>query len=271
MEQRYVDRSVSLDDFTLTIDRTALLRAAAKYGRAVAHTAHMHEHLVSVMRGRDFELEVSVDETDTPTSALEHFYVASELLRLGVQWTSLAPRYVGRFEKGVDFIGDLRQFEVEFAQHAAVARALGPYKLSLHSGSDKFSIYPIVARHAGELVHLKTAGTSFLEALRAIAAVEPELFRDVFSLARERYPTERASYHVSADLSRVPSVGDMTAEDLTGLLDLFDARQVLHVAFGSVSERYGSRIRAALQGCEDEHYGALEAHFNRHLAPFGQR
>ena len=126
-------------------------------------------HLVQAAGTRPFELEVSVDETDQPTSHAEHIYIASELKRLGVNWVSLAPRYVGRFEKGVDYIGDLAAFETDFAGHAAIARQFGPYKLSLHSGSDKFSIYPIAARLTGGLVHLKTAGTSYLEALRTIA------------------------------------------------------------------------------------------------------
>ncbi len=152
-----------------------LARAAAKYGRAIAHSATMYRHLAVAMGGRAYELEVSVDETETPTSPLEHFFVANELRRLGVQWVSLAPRYIGQFEKGVDYIGDLEAFDVELAKHAAIARVLGPYKLSIHSGSDKFSVYPIFARHAGELVHLKTAGTSYLEALRAIARVDRRL------------------------------------------------------------------------------------------------
>ena len=83
----------------------AAWRAAAKYGNAIAHVTLMYRHLVS--KNIPFELEVSVDETETPTSHAEHIFIVSELKRLGVQWVSLAPRYVGRFEKGVDYIGDL--------------------------------------------------------------------------------------------------------------------------------------------------------------------
>ncbi len=181
---------------------------------------------------RPFELEVSVDETDQPTSHAEHIYIASELKRLGVHWVSLAPRYVGRFEKGVDYIGDTGAFERDFAGHAAIARHFGPYKLSLHSGSDKFSIYPIAARLSQGLVHLKTAGTSYLEALRTIAALDTDLFREIYLFARDRYETDKASYHVSAELGRAPLPEDVT--DWTALLDQFDAREILHVAFGSV-------------------------------------
>ena len=268
LHERYLDRHFEVQNFTLEFDQTTLARAAAKYGRAVAHTAAMYRYLVNRMGEKPFELEVSVDETETPTSPEEHFYIANELRRLRVRWVSLAPRFVGRFEKGVDYIGDLDEFEAELARHAAIARALGPYKLSLHSGSDKFSIYPIVARLTQGLVHLKTAGTSYLEALRAIAQANPALFREILALARERYETDRATYHVSAQLARVPAPDGLSDADLPGLLDQFDARQVLHVTFGSVLDRFGDRLLATLREHEETYHTLLEYHFDLHLSPF---
>ncbi|HUX75847.1 MAG TPA: tagaturonate epimerase family protein [Anaerolineae bacterium] len=268
MERRYLGRSFDLGDTALTLDREPLWRAAAKYGRAIAHTVRMYRYLADRMGGNDFELEVSVDETETPTSPAEHLFIASELRRLGVRWASLAPRYVGRFEKGVDYIGDLIEFETELAKHAAIARALGPYKLSIHSGSDKFSIYPIIARLTHGLVHLKTAGTSYLEALRAISQADPGLFRQILGFARERYDGDRATYHVSAQLANVPVPDGLRDEALPGLLEQFDARQVLHVTFGSVLDRFGGRLLATLEKHEEVYYSLLESHFERHLSPF---
>ena len=273
---RYLGRRFEIEGLALEFDEGSLARAAAKYGRALAHTARMYRHLAGALppaestRLREvFEFEVSVDETETPTSPLEHLFIASELRRLGVQWVSLAPRYVGRFEKGVDYIGDLDRFDAELARHAAIARAMGPYKLSIHSGSDKFSVYPIFARHAGELVHLKTAGTSYLEALRAIARMDPGFFREILALALARYDEDRATYHVSAEKARVPAPDGVEDRDLPRMLDQFDAREVLHVTFGSVLDRFGQRLLAALDAHEEAHYAALEAHFARHLAAFG--
>ncbi len=268
--ERLADRPIDLGDFSLTISRAELLRAAAKYGRAVAHTVAMYRHLVEVMDDRPFELEMSVDETETITTLAEHVYIVNELKRLGVRWVSLAPRYVGEFEKGVDYKGSLADFETSFARHLAVAKTYGPYKLSLHSGSDKFSIYPIAARVAGELVHLKTAGTSYLEALRAIAILDPVLFREIVGFALERYPTDRASYHVSAEVERVPDVTAQPDAALKELLDDFHGREVLHVTFGSVlnSPRFRDRFFAALRQNEETYYDVLETHFNRHFRPF---
>jgi len=277
----YLDRTFDVGDgLVIRLSEETLLRAAAKYSRAVAHSAMMYRHLVKRMGAeRSFELEVSVDETETPTTPEEHFFVASELRRLGVRWVSLAPRFIGRFEKGVDYIGDLKQFEAEFAKHVAIARALGPYKLSVHSGSDKFSVYPVVARLAGDLIHVKTAGTSYLEALRTLASIDPGLFREIFTFARSRYDVDRATYHVSADLAKVPVPDQLSDTELIGVLDTFDGREVLHVTFGSVltskNEQgdycFRQRLLNALRANEEVYYAALETHIGRHLALFGEK
>jgi hypothetical protein len=274
--RRYLGRSFAVEHLKIEFDETTLLRAALKYGHAVAHVARMFGHLKKAAGARLVELEVSVDETETPTTPAEHYWVASELLRLGVSWVSLAPRFVGRFEKGVDYIGDLAALERDMAAHAAIARHLGPYKLSLHSGSDKFSVYPIAARLTRGLVHLKTAGTSYLEALRTVAAQDAALFREIYAFARDRYDTDKASYHVSAELGRAPAAADLAESDLPGLLEQFDAREILHVTFGSVLKEVGRdgrpRFKDALFSLlrsKPEAYAAnLERHFARHLGPF---
>ncbi len=252
-----------------------LLKSCVKYGKVIDHVAMMYRHLESAAGSQPFEMEVSVDETDQPTSLLEHFYIASELKRLGVRWVSLAPRYVGRFEKGVDYIGDLKMFESEFSGHAAIARFFGGYKLSLHSGSDKFSIYPIANRLSEGRIHLKTAGTSYLEALRTVATVDPGYFLEIYRFARDRYETDRASYHVSAELNRAPLPEKII--EPASLFDQFDTREILHVTFGSVltaKHENGKPIfKNDLTDCleiNSELYARyLEKHFIRHLECFG--
>jgi len=264
----YLKQPFILDGTTIEFDESSLLQAMVKYGGAIAHSVRMYHALVERMPGQDFDFEVSVDETDSPTRVEEHFFIARELQRLGVQWNSLAPRFPGRFEKGVDFIGDLKVLDAEMARHAAVLRYFGSYKLSLHSGSDKFSVYDLLAQHAGNLVHVKTAGTSYLEALRVTALVKPEFFRTVLDFSRDRYEIDRASYHVSAELRRVPPAGTLDDQALAGLLDDFHARQVLHVTFGSVLAEFGRELKALLVEFEAEYSDGLQKHFKRHLDPF---
>jgi hypothetical protein len=266
--RRDAGRPVGLEDREIVMDEPALVRAAAKYGGAVAHVCRLYRRLAG--KGIPFELEMSVDETDTPTSHVDHIYIASELRRLGVRWVSLAPRFVGRFEKGVDYIGDLHALRADLEGHAAIARALGPYKLSLHSGSDKFSIYEAAARQTHGLVHLKTAGTSYVEALRALAYVDPRLFRQVYAFAREVFAQARIGYHISGRLERAPAPEGIADGDLPTLLDQPDARQVLHVAYGQVLTHpsLAGQMREALRSHPDVYAQILECHFVRHLRPF---
>jgi hypothetical protein len=251
LRQRY-EVPVALQGLQLAFDEAGLLRTALKYGRAIAHVKRFYARLVQ-LKGHVFDFEVSIDETERPTSAEEHFFVASELRRLGVRFTSLAPHFVGRFEKGMDYLGDLQTLEADLARHAAVQRAIGDYKLSLHSGSDKLSVYPILKRLTGGLLHVKTAGTSYLEALRLVAEIDPYLFRKVLDLARFNYEDERRTYHVSAEA------------DLPALLDDFHARQVLHVTFGTVLEYFGPDLRQLLIANQMLYTAALKSHFRRHL------
>ncbi|MFP4056071.1 MAG: tagaturonate epimerase family protein [Candidatus Brocadiia bacterium] len=275
----YADRPAHVEgDLVVELDEEALMRAAVKYGAAVAHTAMLARHLAERAGERAVELEVSVDETATPTTPQEHYLVARELRRLGVSWVSLAPRFEGRFEKGVDFQGDLGAFERSFAQHAAIARALGPYKLSIHSGSDKFAVYPLAARLAGDLLHVKTAGTSYLEALRTVGRVAPDLLREVLDFACERYEDDRATYHVSASLGQVPRTSHLDDGELESVLDDFHARQVLHVTYGSVlnaeaeggEPRFRDRLLEALRRNEDSYTRALQRHLGRHIEPLAK-
>jgi hypothetical protein len=181
---------------------------------------------------------------------------------------SLAPRFVGRFEKGVDFRGDLGALVASLAGHAAVARAFGPYKLSLHSGSDKFSVYGPIAKATAGLVHLKTAGTSYLEALRVAAVVDPALFRRALAIGHERFEIDKKSYLIGARLEKVPRPDAVADAELPLLLDDDDARQVLHVTFGSALDTLGAELKALLFEHDAAHVEGLARHFERHLAPF---
>jgi tagaturonate epimerase len=244
---------------TRYMSKADYLRAAAKYGRALAHVLLLTQKIQSQLQ--DFDLEISVDETNTVTTLAEHRYIVEELRRLNIPFTGIAPRFVGEFEKGVDYIGDLKQFEAQYEGHVGLARELGGYKLSIHSGSDKFSIYPIAASF--DKVHLKTAGTSWVEALRVIANAAPDLFRCILELAIEGYAANRGSYHVSGEASNIP-----ISADLATLIDQFDAREVLHVSFGPVLAQYRGEIYQTLYANYEAYLDVLHTHFRRHILPF---
>ncbi len=257
----------------LTFDDLWLKRAAVKYGRALAHTYEMASHVAKCMESRPFELEVSIDETTQPTSPLEHLFIALELKRHGTSFVGLAPRFVGDFEKAVDYKGDLSRFDESLTQHMAIAEQCGPYKISVHSGSDKLSIYPSFGRICKGRFHVKTAGTSYLEALRVVCRVDKELFRSIIHFARGRFEADRATYHISAGLDLVPRANQLKDGELERVyLDNDHGRQILHVTFGSVltektdhGYRFRERIRTILRQNRELHEDVLQGHLGKHI------
>jgi hypothetical protein len=260
----YVGRHIDLEQQAIELDEESVLRAMAKYGPGIVHAMAMYRRLME--KGIDCEVEFAVDETDYPTKPAEHVVVVSELQRLGMDFVSFAPRFVGRFEKGVEYIGDIDELQRDFEIHAEIARALGPYKLSLHSGSDKYSTYPLIAEATKGVVHLKTAGTSWAEALRVIANNDPDLMREILALALDSFEANRKSYHLSCDPARIPT--DPTDDEVAELMDRVDSRQVLHVGYGAILEEFRPRLYRVWNDHEEEHYKIIADHFVKHLAPF---
>jgi len=266
----------------IVLDRLAVLRAAVKYGRAITKTAELARFIASHAEslGQPWEIELSVDETDQPTSLAEHFIIADQLRRREVALVSLAPRFIGEMEKGIDYRGDLQALAVSLRDHAAIARELGPYKLSLHSGSDKLSMYGLLAQATQGMFHVKTAGTSYLEALRVVARCAPEEFRRIIQFSRERYDVDKATYHVSATVDGVPAPEQLsTPLDIERCyLELWEdvpagkgfttpGRQILHCTFGSVltDPTLGPLVKQILRENQTTYDQVLQEHFSRHL------
>jgi hypothetical protein len=257
------------------IENHEVLRAAAKYGGAVAHAVRMARCLRE-QATQQVEIEISVDETAEVTSFVEHVYLATELARLGVEWVSFAPRYIGDFEKGVEYAGDRVSLARNLAGHRAIAAEHGGYKLSLHSGSDKFSIYPLARRASAGAIHLKTSGTSYLVALEAAACAVPELFREIYRVSRDDYRDSRTSYHVSASIEETPAPDAIADAALPALLVDRNVRQILHVGYGAVlrspdgseASELDHHLRQALSTNHDLYLALLDQHLGRHLQPF---
>ncbi len=260
----------------------ACMRAAVKYGKALSHALALSDHIAKVHDGlgRDFEIELSVDETEQPTTLAEHYIIADQCFSHGMKLVSLAPRFVGDFEKGVDFKGDVEALESSLNDHAAIAEMLGPYKLSLHSGSDKVSMYTSFARATKGKFHVKTAGTSYLEALRVVARHDEALFRRIIDFARERYDTDKATYHVSATNScALPQTEVDSVQELEKIyLEMWSdvpqgkgftnpGRQILHCTFGSVltDAELGPLVKDLVNTHVDTYTEVLADHFVRHL------
>jgi hypothetical protein len=278
----YIGKKIKLSSGTIIdFDELSVLRAAVKYGRAIRDAIELAIYIRQVQEDADrpYEIELSVDETEQPTTLAEHFIIAEQCLLNDMKLVSLAPRFIGQFEKGVDYIGDLAALDSSLNDHAAISRELGPYKISLHSGSDKISMYAALSRATQGQFHVKTAGTSYLEALRVIAIHEPRMFRELCEFSCSRYNTDRATYHVHATLETVPAPGKLSDLELVQkYLERWDdvpagkgfteaGRQILHCTFGSVltDSQFGKIVRQCLADHQDTYSEVLEEHFARHL------
>jgi hypothetical protein len=222
------------------------------------------------------DFEISIDETLSPTTPLQHFFVARELTDAGVSFATMAPRFCGEFQKGVDYIGDLAQFEREIKIHAVIARHF-KYKLSIHSGSDKFSVFPSIGRETRGIFHVKTAGTNWLEAMRVVAMTDPGLYREVHSYALSAFSEATQYYHVTTDLSKIPDINTLKDEDLPGLFNQNDARQLIHITYGLILNKktaagsfaFKDRLYKLWRDHEEEYAAALVKHIGKHLDLLG--
>jgi hypothetical protein len=240
----------------IALDRDALAGIARHYLAACREAGRIWRHIRD-RRGGEFVTEVSMDETDLPQTPPQLLVILAMLADEGIPVGTIAPKFTGRFNKGVDYVGDLAQFEREFADDVAVlAHAASRYglpgelKLSVHSGSDKFSLYPVIRgtlAATGAGVHLKTAGTTWLEELIGLAEAGGaglDLAREIYAAAIDHvdelcgpYATvidiDRARLPTAADLARWP--GPRLAAAIRHVPTNPDfnphVRQLLHVSF----------------------------------------
>ncbi|MBM4306146.1 MAG: hypothetical protein FJ115_01225 [Deltaproteobacteria bacterium] len=216
------------------------------------------------------DFEISADEIPFPTPPETHLFLMIVLRHRGVRFESLAPRFIGEFQKGIDYRGEVQAFRKQFYHHSLIAQHYGNYKLSIHSGSDKFSIFPHVGEIAGGKVHLKTAGTSWLEAVRLIALKSPSLFKEMYRTALSAFKEASKLYHVTTDLNRVPKPENLDDQHLSELLDEENSRQLLHITYGFLlnSPSRGLFFKTLIEH-EEGYWSLLENHIEKHLNLLG--
>lgn len=267
LEARYLGRAFENGEGYLTYTPEELGRIAYVYGEAIDFAADIWHRFFLGKNTADFEM--SIDETSEPTDPKAHFFCACELMRRGVLPATVAPRFCGDFQKGIDYIGDRAQFERELVAHAAIARRFG-YKLSIHSGSDKFSVFPAIGRHLDRW-HVKTAGTSWLEAMAVVAENDPALFRRCWALALKAFPQALAYYHITSDPTNLAPIETLTDAELPALFADPTARQLIHITYGQLLN--SPELRPGLFGLwneKPEAYAArLVSHMGQHLSLLG--
>ena len=283
LRKRYSGKSLDIPPLSYTFSPIEVMRMGVKYQRALERVSKLYR-LTKSLKGREsFDAEISVDETEKETAPREQVFISQELEERGLKLVGLAPRFPGYFEKGIDYysrrdsqtgekIRDLKDFEKRLKEIVHVARHFG-YKVSVHSGSDKFLIYPLLGRVAKDFFHLKTAGTSHVEEMKVVARNDPDLFREIYAFARGEFERERASYELSTNLDNIPDLSGLKGEEIVSLLESGpgndDLRQIIHVTYGSVLSRFRESLERILKENEEELFSTLSEHLRRHLRSLG--
>jgi hypothetical protein len=276
----------------LTVTPQQAAAAMAKYLFPVSQAAQIYKRVAGA-KDTPFVTEVSMDETDCPQTPSELLLILAAIADAGIPIQTIAPKFTGRFNKGVDYVGDVEQFEREFiADLAVIAHAVKHYslpanlKLSVHSGSDKFSIYGAIRRAlraADAGVHVKTAGTTWLEELIGLAEASPDglaMAKRIYAEALGHSGELCAPYAavIDIDAAQLPSAGEVngwTAEQYAGALrhdqqnPLFNPhlRQLLHVGY-KIAAKLGDRYTAMLDACEESiSRNVTQNLFDRHIEP----
>ncbi|HVX13713.1 MAG TPA: tagaturonate epimerase family protein [Pirellulales bacterium] len=273
--------------------RADVEKVAAKYLRAVEEAGAIYRHIAAAKGADRFITEVSMDETDSPQTPPELLIILAALADERIPLQTIAPKFTGRFNKGVDYVGDLRQFEKEFQQDLAViAYAVGKFglpanlKLSVHSGSDKFSLYAPIRRalaRTGAGLHIKTAGTSWLEEVIGLAESGGEgltLAKQIYAKAVEKRDALCAPYAAVIDIdpAKLPTphaVQDWNSQQFVAALrhepncPEFNPhlRQLIHVGY-KIAAQFGDRYLDMLKACEPAiSKNVTDNLYRRHLQP----
>ena len=263
---------------SIRFDEESVKRNALLFHRAIDFTEEVYEFIRKRSGNRPLiDFEISVDETPFPTPPKSHLFIIIVLNHRGVRIDSLAPRFVGEFEKGVNYRGNLKNFRDQFYQHVLIAQDYGNYKISIHSGSDKFSVFPDMGKLARGGLHLKTAGTSWLEAIRLIAHVDPSLYREMHRFALSIFKQAAELYHVTTDLNRIPDLEKLQDRELPALLEQDDSRQLLHITYGYLlnakdgegKHLFRERLYQILTQHEEDYWSLVERHIEKHLDSLG--
>jgi tagaturonate epimerase len=268
-------------------------RIAGKYLLAVQEAGKIYRHIADAKGERNFITEVSMDETDQPQTPPELLIILAAIADEKIPIQTIAPKFTGRFNKGVDYVGDITKFEQEFSDDLAVISFAvkqyglpGTLKLSVHSGSDKFSIYGPMRRalaRFGSGLHIKTAGTTWLEEVIGLAEASGDglaLAREIYAGALEHAEELCAPYAtvIDIDFKKLPSVAtvnDWSAKQFTSALrhdqsnPAFNPnlRQLIHVGY-KIAAKMGNRYLDALEKHEDSVAQNVTANlYERHLKP----
>lgn len=257
---KYAHMQIKTSKYYYNLSKDKFIESASIYERAMEKIVRFSRIIEDGTD--DFDLEVSIDEGNRTTSYEDHIFCAEYLNMFKVKFTSLAPKFIGEFQKAIDYIGDISAFTENINLHAEIARFMGGYKISLHSGSDKFSIYDIFKAATNNYYHIKTSGTSWLVAVKTIKP-NIELFKKMYNISLANLDNSKKFYQVN--ITKEDFITNPSNEELETILSDPNVIQLLHISYGVILKELKSEVYLFLNQNEKLHYKNITKHIKKHL------
>ncbi len=259
--KKYIGKSFNLSGYNLSFDEDNIYSIVKRYYKSLDFLSDCFNSIKNKIK--EFDFEPTFDERDIDTTPLEHFYIASELINDGVNFSTIAPKFPGLFEKGIDYVGNLREFVDALKAHNKITKYFGNYRLSFHSADDKFRIFKYFHEILGDNFHVKTSGTTWMESLRTIAEFNPDLFKKIINIVFDNAEQNSKDYYITLDFRKINDY--LKYKQPAELIDIKETRQFLHVSYGTVINEYRNEILETLYNHEEVYMTNIIKNYKTHF------
>ena len=259
--KKYIGKNFNFSGFNLSYNEDNVHFIVKRYYKSLDFLLNCFNSIKS--RIDDFDFEPTFDERDIDTTHLEHFYISSELINDGVNFSTMAPKFPGLFEKGIDYDGDVKVFAETLKNHNEIAKYFGGYRLSVHSADDKFRIFKYLREILGDNFHVKTSGTTWMESLRTVAEFNPDLFKRIIAIVLETAEENSKDYYITLDYKKINDF--LKNKQLAELIDIKETRQFLHVSYGTVINEFRNEILETLFNHEEAYMDNIIKNYKNHF------
>lgn len=259
--EKYTNYKINSEFYSYTTNKDKLISSAISYQEAMKKVITYNEIISETLD--KYDLEISIDEGKNTTTFEDHLFCAAYLNANEIDIFSIAPKFPGKFQKALDYQGDMEEFSKAAYLHAGISKDMGFYKISLHSGSDKFSIYPTFKNATAGLYHIKTSGTSYLRAVILSSYLNKDLFNKMYKICLAQLDYNKKFYDVGIKLEDFPSTLDnINIEEF--ILDP-NVTQLFHISYGSILDELKDELYSFLKDNEPGHYSLVTSHIKKHL------
>jgi hypothetical protein len=259
--KKYIGKKYNFSGYSVSFTEDNIYLLVKRYYRSLSFLKKCFDLIKE--KTSVFDFEPTFDEKDIDTKPEDHFYLASEMINDDIVFTTIAPKFPGIFEKGIDYIGNINDFILQLKAHKAIIKSLGNYRISLHSADDKFKIFKPFKKIMGDKFHIKTSGTTWMESLRTIAQTNTDLFKLILDLTVSKAEENSKAYYIKLDYKKINDL--LKSKIFEDLIDIKESRQLLHVSYGTIIKKYRNIITEVLLLNEDRYFKNIENNYKKHF------